>query len=196
MSACLCSLEPDLNFVAIRIGEVSVGKGGSELATTEQAASGAFDLGDGTVDVVGVHEPKAEMRNTATETGRGGVLGEGEDVVPTGRLSVDEPISAPILTQTEDLLVEPQRASQIAHREIDVRKAVGSEPRIPPGDTSLGWTPAPKTLGQTHFGRLLRCAGVIQGGQHPLQCDETVAVSQQSVDFTAVNRAIGLQISI
>jgi len=60
----LCSLEPDLNFVAIRIGDVSVGEAGSELATTEQAPSGAFDLGDGTVDVVGVHEPKAEMRHS------------------------------------------------------------------------------------------------------------------------------------
>src|SRR5436305_4131442 len=125
MSASLHSLEPDLNFVAIRIGDVSVGQAGGELATTEQASSGAFDLGDGTVDVVGVHEPKAEMRNAATETGRGGVLGEGEDVVPTRRLRVDEPIAAPVLTQTEDLLVEPQRASQVAHREIDVRKAVG-----------------------------------------------------------------------
>ncbi len=55
------SLEPDLNFIAIRIGDVSVGKAGSELATTEQPPSGAFDLGDGTVDVLGVHEPKAEM---------------------------------------------------------------------------------------------------------------------------------------
>src|SRR6478752_7280530 len=86
MSALLCSLEPDLNFVAIRIGDVSVGEAGSELATTEQASSGAFDLGDGTVDVVGVHEPKAEMRDAAPETGRGGVLGKGEDVVPTRRL--------------------------------------------------------------------------------------------------------------
>src|SRR5713226_9259962 len=125
MFALLYSLEPDLNFVAIRIGDVSVGQARGELATTEQAASGAFDLGDGTVDVVGVHEPKAEMRDAATETGRGGVLGEGEDVVPTRRLSVDEPISAPVLTQTEDLLVEPQRASQVPHREIDMRKAVG-----------------------------------------------------------------------
>jgi hypothetical protein len=50
-----CSLEPDLNFVAIRISDVSVGEAGSELATTEQAPSGAFDLGDGTVDVIGVH---------------------------------------------------------------------------------------------------------------------------------------------
>ncbi len=56
------------------------------------------------------------MRNAAPETGRGGVLGEAEDVVPTRRLSVDDPISAPILTQTEDLLVKPQRASQVAHR--------------------------------------------------------------------------------
>jgi hypothetical protein len=125
MFALLYSLEPDLNFVAIRIGDVSVGQAGGELTTTEQASSGAFDLGDGTVDVVGVDEPKAEMRNAATETGRGGVFGEGEDVVPTRRLSVDEPISAPVLMQTEDLLVEPQRASQVAYREIDVRKAVG-----------------------------------------------------------------------
>src|SRR5438105_8843477 len=125
MSALLCSLEPDLNFVAIRIGDVSVWEAGSELATTEQASSGAFDLVDGRVDVVGVHEPKAEMRHASPETGRGGVLGEGEDVVPTRRLSVDEPVSAPVLTQTEDLLVEPQSAFQVAHREIDMRKAVG-----------------------------------------------------------------------
>src|SRR4029077_17688732 len=125
MSALLCSLEPDLNFVAIRIGDVGVGKAGSERATTEQAPPAAFDFGDGTVDVVGVHEPKAEMRDAPPETGPGGVLGEGEDVVPTRRLSVNEPISAPVLTQTEDLLVESQRASQVAHREIDMRKAVG-----------------------------------------------------------------------
>src|SRR6266853_513508 len=125
MSALLCSLEPNLNFVAIRIGDVSVWEAGSELATTEHAPSGAFDLGDGMFDVVGVHKPKAEMRDASPETGHGGVLGEGEDVVPTRRLSVDEPISAPVLTQTEDLIVESQRASQVAHREIDVRKAVG-----------------------------------------------------------------------
>jgi hypothetical protein len=101
-----CSLEPDLNLVAIRIGDVSVGEAGSELATTEHAPSGAFDVGDGTVDVIGVHQPKAEMRDAATEAGRGWVLDEGEDVVPTRRLSVDEPISAPVLTQTEDLLIE------------------------------------------------------------------------------------------
>src|SRR5258708_16966436 len=116
MSALLCSLEPDLDFVAIRIGDVSVREAGSEIATTEQAPSGAFDLGDGTVDVVGVHEPKAEMRDAATETGRGGVLGEGEGVVPTRRMSVDEPTSAPVLTPTEGLLVEPQRAPPVPHR--------------------------------------------------------------------------------
>src|SRR5437016_12418152 len=40
------SFEPDLNFVAIRIGDVSVGEAGSKLAATKQAASGAFDLRD------------------------------------------------------------------------------------------------------------------------------------------------------
>src|SRR6266478_8346241 len=57
--------------------------------------------GDGTVDVLGVHEPKAEMRDAPTETGGGGVLGEGDDVVPARSLSVDESISAPVLAQTD-----------------------------------------------------------------------------------------------
>src|SRR6266700_2262411 len=105
MGASHCSFEPDLNLVAIRIRDVSVREAGSELATTEQAPSGAFDLGDGTVDVVGGHEPKAEMCDTATETGSSGVFCEGDDVVPTGRLSVDESIPAPVLAQTENLLV-------------------------------------------------------------------------------------------
>ena len=124
MFASHCSLEPDLNFVAIRIGDVSVGEAGSELATTKQAPSGAFNLGDGTVDVVGVHEPKAKMCDAATETGGGGVLREGDDVVSTGSVSMDESISTPVLAQTEDLLVEPQRASEVPDGEIDVRKAV------------------------------------------------------------------------
>ncbi len=74
------SLEPDLDFVAVGIGDVSVRKAGSELATTEQAPAGAFDFVDGTVDVLGVHQPKAEMRDAAAETGRGRVLGESNDV--------------------------------------------------------------------------------------------------------------------
>src|SRR5439155_19122688 len=124
MGASHCSLEPELNLVAIRIGDVSVGEARGELATAEQAASGAFDLGDCTVDVVGLHQPKAEMCDAAVETGLGGILGEGEDVVPARSLSMDESISAPVLTQTKNLLVEPQRASQVPDGEIDVRKAV------------------------------------------------------------------------
>jgi hypothetical protein len=62
---------------------------------------------------------------TASETGGGGVLCKGDDVVPAGRPSVDEPISAPVLAQTEYLLVEPQRACEVPDGEIDVRKAVG-----------------------------------------------------------------------
>src|SRR5260370_21258740 len=95
MSALLCSLDPDLNFVASRIGNVSVGQAGTELATTEQSPAGAFDLGDGTVDVVGVHESKAEMGDAAPETGRAGGFGEGQDARPTRRLRADEPHSPP-----------------------------------------------------------------------------------------------------
>src|ERR1039457_5441933 len=118
------SFEPDLNFVAIRIGDVSVGEAGSELATTKQAPSGAFNLGDGRVSCAGAPEPKAKMCDAATETGGGGVLREGNDVVSTGSVSMDESISTPVLAQTEDLLVEPQRASEVPDGEIDVRKAV------------------------------------------------------------------------
>src|SRR5258708_26378207 len=64
------------------------------------------------------------MCDAAAEAGLGWVLGEGEDVVPTRSLSVNESISTPVLTQTKDLLVEPQRASQVSDGEIDVRKAV------------------------------------------------------------------------
>jgi hypothetical protein len=118
------SFEPDLNLVAIRIGDVSVRDAGSELTTTEQASSGAFDLSNGTVDVARLHQPKTEMCDAAAETGPGWVLDEGEDVVPARSLGVDEPISTPVLAQTKNLLVEPQRASQVPDGEIDVRKAV------------------------------------------------------------------------
>ena len=122
---CLArSFEPDLNLVAIRIGDVSVGKTGSELTTTQQAPSGVFDLGDGTVDVSGLHQTKAEMRDAAAETSPGWVLAEREDVVPARSLGVDQSISTPVLTQSKDLLVEPQRASQVPDGEINVRQAV------------------------------------------------------------------------
>jgi len=68
MSAWRCLLEPDLNFVAIRIGDVSAGEAGCELATTEQAPPGEFDLGDRTVDVVGVHESKTPQSGRTCRT--------------------------------------------------------------------------------------------------------------------------------
>ena len=108
-----CSLEPDLDLVAIRIGDVSVGESGSEFAATEQAPSGLFDFSDSMVDVAWGHEPEAEMRDAPAETGGGGVLGEGDDVVPARSLSMDESVSAPVFAQTENLFVEPQSASQI-----------------------------------------------------------------------------------
>jgi hypothetical protein len=46
------SLEPDLNLVAIRIGDVRVGETGSKLAAPEQSPSGALDFRNGAVDVV------------------------------------------------------------------------------------------------------------------------------------------------
>jgi len=51
------------------------------------------------------------MCDAPTETGGGVVLDKGDDVVPTGSLGMDESISTPVLLQTEDLFVEPQRTS-------------------------------------------------------------------------------------
>ena len=99
--SCSCgSLEPNLNFVTIRVGDVSVGEAGSELATTEQASSGALDFGDRRVDVARVHESETEMCDAPTETGGVGILDKGDNVVPAGSLSMDKSISAPILAQT------------------------------------------------------------------------------------------------
>src|SRR5438445_13870476 len=102
MGASHCSLEPDLNLVAIRIGDVYVGGARSELATTEQATSGAFDLGDCTVDVVGLDQQRAEMCDAAVETGLAGIVGEVDDVVPARSLSMDQSVPTPVLAQTEE----------------------------------------------------------------------------------------------
>ena len=119
-----CSFEPDLNLVAIRIGNVSIGEAGSKLATAEQAPSGAFGFGDGTVDVTGIHQPKAEVRNATAETGGGWIMGKGDGVVPAGGPGVDESISPSILAQPKDLLTKPKRASQVPDGKIYVGKAV------------------------------------------------------------------------
>jgi hypothetical protein len=129
VSSPVDSLEPDLNFIAIRISHVRVREARSKLATTEKASPCAFDLGNSTVDVARIHEPKSEMCDTASETGRAGVLGEREDIVPPSRLSVDEPVSAPIFTQTEDLLVEPKGAVKLPDCQIDMSQAVGGDHR-------------------------------------------------------------------
>jgi hypothetical protein len=53
-----------------------------------------------------------------------GVLRERQNVVPSLRLRVDEAIPAPILTETKDLLVEPQCTCSVSNCKIDVREAV------------------------------------------------------------------------
>ena len=118
------SLKPDLNLVAIRIGDVRVGEARSKLTATEQPPTGALDFRNGAVDVVRVHEPKTEMRHAANRAGRAGVLRERQDVVPSGRLRVNEAIPAPVLTQTKDLLVEPQCTLSVSNRKVDMREAI------------------------------------------------------------------------
>jgi hypothetical protein len=118
------SFKPDLNLVAIRIGDVRVGEAWSKLAAAEQPPAGALDFRNGTVDVVRVQEPKTEMRHAANRAGRAGVFRERQDVVPSRRLRVDEAIPAPVLTETKDLLVEPQCTFSVSNRKIDMREAI------------------------------------------------------------------------
>ena len=84
-----------------------------------------FGLGDSTIDVAGIHKPETEMCDAPTETGGGGVLDKRDNVVPAEGLSMDESLSTPVLAQTEDPLVKPQRAPEVPDGEVDMRKAVG-----------------------------------------------------------------------
>src|SRR5260370_23588922 len=117
------SLEPDLDLIPVRIGDIRVGEAGTELAAPEQPSSGALDFGNGAVDVVRVHETKTEMRHAAHDADRAGVLRERHDVSSSCRLRVDEAIAASVLTETKDLLVESQRAGRVSDGKIDVREA-------------------------------------------------------------------------
>src|SRR2546429_5120439 len=116
MRASHYSFEPDLISVAIRIGDVSVGEAGSDLATTEQAPSRAFDLADGTVDVAGVHEPKAEMRDAPAETGGRGVFRVGDVLVPVQGLGVVHAAPTPLLAHPAQLPFAPALARPIHDR--------------------------------------------------------------------------------
>src|SRR4051812_20190558 len=118
------SLEPDLNLIPVRIGDVRVGEAGTKLATPQQSSSGVFDLGDCAVDVVRVYEAKAEMRHAPDHASHAGVLGEGHDVVSSGRPGVDEAAAASVFTETKDLLVKSEGAGRVADGKIDVREAV------------------------------------------------------------------------
>jgi hypothetical protein len=117
-------LKPDLNLVAIRIGDVRVREAGSKLAATEQPPTGALDFRNGAVDVLRVHKPKTKMRHAANHPGRARVLRERQDVVPSRRLRVDEAIPAPVRTEAKDLFVEPQCTFSVSNRKIDVREAI------------------------------------------------------------------------
>jgi hypothetical protein len=118
------SLKPDLNLVPIRVRDISVGQPLGKLTTTEQASSRPFDLGHGTVDILGVHEPKAEMGDATSQTSRCSVLREGENVVPSRRLRVDEAVPAPVFKEAKDLLVESQCTFSVSNRKIDMREAI------------------------------------------------------------------------
>ncbi len=51
MQGAASSLKPDLNLVAIRIGDVRVGEAWSKLAATEQPPTSALDFRNGAADV-------------------------------------------------------------------------------------------------------------------------------------------------
>ena len=63
------------------------------------------------------------MRHAANRAGRAGVLCERQDVVPSRRLRVNEAIHAAVLTETKDLLVEPQCTFSVSSRKVDMREA-------------------------------------------------------------------------
>ena len=60
------SLKPDLNLVAIRIGDVRVWEAWSKLAATEQPPAGALNFSNGAVDAFGSTSRKPKCATPPT----------------------------------------------------------------------------------------------------------------------------------
>src|SRR5262245_24943906 len=118
---------PDLDDVAVGIGEVGVGHAGGVLATPHQLPTSALDLLHALVELARTAEPEAEVRH-ATRSDRFVVsdLTQRDEVACTRRAEEDHLPALPELhLETERLLVELQGTVDVADVEVDVVESTG-----------------------------------------------------------------------
>ena len=84
---------PDLDLVAVGIAAEHIRLAGAELAAAENLTAGALDRACGLVDVVRIHQAKAEMRDAAGTAGVPRLLLEDQDVPAPGVWAWTNPCS-------------------------------------------------------------------------------------------------------
>jgi hypothetical protein len=114
---------PDLDLVAVWIGEEDVGFPGTELTVAANAAAGRFDGLDGSRDVGGFRQPEAEVRHASRLAGMSSAL-EDEHVAAAGRLCLDEIGLFVDRDGAKDPTVELERALRVFDGQGNVRQAV------------------------------------------------------------------------
>jgi hypothetical protein len=115
------SLIPNLDLVAIRVGDVGVGAARTKFAPPEQLATGALDFLDGRVDVPRWNKPEAEVWDTSWLAGARRMLVKRDDILAARRPGVDQSFGPPVFLHTENLPVKPQWALNISHHKVNMR---------------------------------------------------------------------------
>ena len=121
----LCLLEPELDLVTIRVGDVGEGKARRELALTEKLTARAFYCCDGVRHIFRPLQAKPEVSDA---TGGACLLGrtfERQDVEWPRPPDLNLVRVPEVLANSERLDVELQRPLRIAYRKADMRKPVG-----------------------------------------------------------------------
>jgi len=100
-------LIPDLNFIAIGIGDVDIRIPRRKLATSQNCAAGTLNFGNRHLDVGWPLQPKAKMSDATRYASAAGTVFECNDIMRTGAQHLNGRGVAEVLSYAEDLRVEP-----------------------------------------------------------------------------------------
>ena len=117
-------LEPDFDFVAVRIDDIGKGKSGRELAALQQPSARVLGLPDGCVDVGGRPQPEAKVNTPARFAWLGKALVECYHVFTAGRSHVNTAFFLKVSLDAENLLIKSKRAFDISNSNGQMCKTV------------------------------------------------------------------------
>src|SRR4030095_6384334 len=112
-----------LNFVSIRVRNISERHSGRKLTSSFESAARSHDLADRTITVFSVFQLKTKRGDAATYPGGLTFLGpvQRNQIVGARRISEDEPITRPKLYfHSKHPLVKLQRALNVANHKVKV----------------------------------------------------------------------------